>query len=174
MAVLTVHHWGDQQETGVRELRRVTRGPVVIVTYDPDISTAMWLMRDYMPEAAALDRSLFPPIDTLANWLGGDVVVTAVLTTRDTPDWTLASFWAHPERVLDEAARGGTSAFALMAPAVVDRVVADVARDLADGTWDKRYGHLRSLESLDAGMRMLVARPTPSPDELVQAMGAPD
>jgi hypothetical protein len=61
-----------------------------------------------------------------------------------------------------------------MAPAVVDRVVADVARDLADGAWDKRYGHLRSLDSFDAGMRMLVARPTPSPDELVQTMGAPD
>jgi SAM-dependent methyltransferase len=31
MAVLTIHHWDDEQERGVRELRRVARGPVVIL-----------------------------------------------------------------------------------------------------------------------------------------------
>src|SRR5579859_4111651 len=38
MAVLTVHHWDAEQEAGVRELRRVARGPVVILTYDPEVS----------------------------------------------------------------------------------------------------------------------------------------
>lgn len=31
MAVLTVHHWNDK-DRGLRELRRVTRGPIVILT----------------------------------------------------------------------------------------------------------------------------------------------
>jgi hypothetical protein len=44
MAVLTVHHWEEEQERGVRELRRVAAGPVVIVTCDPEVSGAMWLM----------------------------------------------------------------------------------------------------------------------------------
>jgi SAM-dependent methyltransferase len=162
MAVLTIHHWGDQLETGVREMRRVARGPVVIVTYDPAVSTQMWLVRDYMPEAADLDRRLFPPIDALAEWLGGATAVEAVLTPRTTPDWTIASFWAHPERVLDEDARRGTSAFALMAPSVIERVESAVAADLADGSWDRRYGHLRSLPAFDAGMRLVVAEPTRS------------
>src|SRR4051794_16330330 len=35
MAILTVHHWDAHRERGVRELRRVARGPVVILTYDP-------------------------------------------------------------------------------------------------------------------------------------------
>jgi hypothetical protein len=35
----------------------------------------------------------------------------------------LGSFWAHPERVLDESARNATSAFARMEPAVVNRVL---------------------------------------------------
>jgi hypothetical protein len=39
---------------------------------------------------------------------------------------------------------------------VVDRVVADVERDLADGTWDARHGHLRSLTEYDAGLRLIV------------------
>jgi SAM-dependent methyltransferase len=159
MAILTIHHWDDQLESGVGELRRVARGPVVILTVDADVSADMWLLRDYLPEAAALDRATFPAIACLAEWLGGMVEVETILTARDTPDWTLASFWAHPERVLDTAARNATSGFARMEPAVVKRVVAEVGRDLKDGTWDQRYGHLRNLDGLDVGMRLVVARP---------------
>ena len=39
------------------------------------------------------------------------------------------------------------------------RVVADVERDLHDGTWDARHGELRTLAAYDAGMRLVVARP---------------
>ena len=35
MAVLTVHHWTDK-EKGMAEMRRVSRGPIVIMTYDPE------------------------------------------------------------------------------------------------------------------------------------------
>jgi SAM-dependent methyltransferase len=159
MAILAVHHWDDQLEVGVRELRRVARGPVVIVTYDSAVSAKMWLMSDYLPEVAAIDRAIFPTIDQLANWLGGTVDVEAILTPRDTPDWTLGSFWAHPERVLDEAARNATSGFARMEPTVVNRVVAEVDRDLRNGSWDQQNGHLRDLPEFDAGMRLLVADP---------------
>ena len=132
---------------------------VVIVTVDADVCGDMWLLRDYLPEAAALDRATFPAIGRLAAWLGGTVEVETLLTARDTPDWTLASFWAHPERVLDETARNATSGFSRMDPAVVDRVVADVRRDLTDGTWEQRYGHLRQLDELDVGMRLIVGHP---------------
>ncbi len=158
MAVLTIHHWDDQQELGVRELRRVARGPVVIVTYDPDVCAEMWLYRDYLPEAAALDRATFPSVNTLVDWLGGSVQVEPVLNSRDTPDWTLGSFWAHPERVLDDAARRATSAFARMEPVVLDRVVGAVERDLQDGTWEARNGELRHLADYDVGMRLIVAQ----------------
>jgi SAM-dependent methyltransferase len=156
MAILTIHHWDDDQERGVRELRRVARGPVVIVTYDADASGEMWLMR-YLPEVAELDRRIFPAPARLAAWLGGHVSTEVVPIPRDTPDWTLGSFWAHPERVLDARARAATSGFARMEPAVVDRVVAAVARDLASGVWDERFGHLREIEAFDAGMRLIVA-----------------
>lgn len=159
MAVLTVHHWDDQQEAGVRELRRVARGPVVIVTYDPEVCARMWLYRDYLPEAAALDRATFPSIDQLADWLGGAVEVEPILNARDTPDWTLGSFWAHPERVLDDTARRSTSAFARLEPAVLDRVVAAVEGDLDSGAWDRRNGELRDLADYDVGMRLVVAQP---------------
>jgi hypothetical protein len=68
----------------------------------------------------------------------------------------LGSFWAHPERVLDEQARKATSGFARMDPEVVDRVVAAVRRDLESGAWDERHGHLRGLEAFDVGLRLVV------------------
>ncbi|MCU0268508.1 MAG: class I SAM-dependent methyltransferase [Acidimicrobiales bacterium] len=159
MAILTVHHWDDQTEDGVRELRRVARGPVIIVTVDVEVCARMWLLRDYLPEVVELDRATFPTIDRLVGWLGGTVEVEPVPTTSDTPDWSLASFWAHPERVLDEAARRATSAFSRLRPDVVARAVASVGRDLRDGTWDARNGHLRALQEHDVGVRLLIARP---------------
>lgn len=143
----------------MRELRRVCRGPVVLLTFDPTVSGEMWLVADYVPEVAELDRRIFPPIDVLARWLGGDVRVEVVPIARDTPDWTFGSFWAHPERVLDPVARANTSGFARMSPEVVDRAVAALERDLADGTWDARHGRLRELDAFDAGMRMVVGEP---------------
>lgn len=159
MAILTVHHWDADQERGVRELRRVARGPVAILTYDAEVSSAMWLMADYLTEVVALDRATCPPPRQLADWLGGDVRIHAIPIARDTPDWTLMSFWAHPERVLDAGARAATSGFARQSPAVVERVVADVRRDLASGAWDERHGHLRALDAYDAGLRLVVAPP---------------
>jgi SAM-dependent methyltransferase len=158
MAVLSVHHWDEERERGVRELRRVARGAVVILTYDPTISGAMWLMADYLPEVAALDLRIFPPLEHLAKWLGGDVRIDELPIPCDTPDWMLGSFWAHPERVLDAHARAATSGFARLSTDVIDRVVAEVSRDLASGLWDERYGHLRNLDALDVGLRLVVAK----------------
>lgn len=159
MTVLSVHHWDEEQEAGVRELRRVARGPVVILTYDPVVSASMWLMAEYLPEVAELDLRIFPSPQLLANWLGGDVRIDEVPIPRDTPDWMLGSFWAHPERVLDADARAATSGFARMPVEVVDRVVAEVSRDLKSGRWDARHGHLRTLDALDVGLRLVVATP---------------
>lgn len=159
MALLTIHHWDDQRERGVRELRRVARGPVVILTFDAEVSSRMWLVADYWPEVAALDRAIFPPPAQLAAWLGGEVDVVPLPIPRDCLDWMLGAFWAHPERVLDPGARAATSGFARMEAHVVDRVVAAVGRDLETGAWDARHGTLRGLDEYDAGLRLVVARP---------------
>jgi SAM-dependent methyltransferase len=156
MAILTVHHWDEVQEQGVRELRRVSRGPVVILTYDPAVSGEMWLMGDYLVEVAQLDKRIFPIPEQLLEWLGGGTIAP-VSIAADTPDWMLGSFWAHPERVLDPAARQATSGFARMSSEVVDRVVNAVASDLETGTWERRNGHLRGLTEFDAGLRLVVS-----------------
>ncbi len=164
MAVLTLHHWDGAQERGVRELRRVARARVAILTYDASVSGRMWLLADYLPEVARLDERIFPPPERIAAWLGDDteVEIEPVLVHRDTPDWMLGSFWAHPERVLDETARTNTSGFARMPAHVIDRVVEALRRDLETGVWDARHGELRRLEEYDAGLRLIVARIAPA------------
>lgn len=157
-ALLTVHHWDDELERGVRELRRVARDTVVILTFDARVSAQMWLMADYLPELAALDLSIFPEPERIAGWLGGQVTIEALPIARDTPDWMLGSYWAHPERVLDPDARAATSGFARMPPHVVERAVNALQRDLEDGTWDARYATLRDRDEHDVGLRLIVAR----------------
>jgi SAM-dependent methyltransferase len=157
MAVLTVHHWDADQGRGVRELRRVARETVVILTYDPVVSGQMWLMNEYLPEVADLDRRMFPCPQRIAVWLGGSVEIATVLLPRDCRDWMPGSFWSAPERVLDPSARSATSGFARMPPEVIARVSAAVRRDLASGAWDRRHGHLRTLDQFDVGLRLITA-----------------
>ncbi len=156
MSVLSMHHWAPHAEAGVREMRRVARRRVVILTIDAEVSGEMWLMAEYLHEVAELDRRIFPPIDVICGWLGSHAEVAVVPVPADTCDWTLMSFWAHPERVLDADARAATSGFARMTPQVVQRVVQAVTDDLRSGTWDDRHGELRRSKELDVGLRLLV------------------
>lgn len=160
MTVLSLHHWFPDAERGVREMRRVARGPVIIMTIDADVCGAMWLFSDYLPEVRDLDRKIFPPMRAIADWLGGETTVETVPVPNDTCDWSLLSFWAHPERVLDRGAREATSGFARMPAEVVERVVSQVGRDLETGAWDQRHGALRRLTELDVGLRLIVNRPS--------------
>ena len=89
MAVLTIHHWDDELERGLEEMRRVARDAVVILTYDPLVSGEMWLMADDLPEVAELDRRSFPSPQQLVSRLGGGTRIEIVPVSRDTPDWML-------------------------------------------------------------------------------------
>jgi len=161
MTVLSLHHWYPHQMAGVHEMQRIARDRIVILTIDPRISAQMWLMADYLHEVADLDNQIFPLPETICEWLGHATEIEVVPTRRDTVDWSLVSFWAHPERVLNPAARAATSAFARQSRSVVDRVVSHVERDLKSGLWDEKHGYLRGLNEYDAGMRMITAQLQP-------------
>src|SRR5579871_6205701 len=49
MAVLSDHHWSDRPR-GLRELRRVARRRVVMLTHDISGADDAWIVRDYLPE----------------------------------------------------------------------------------------------------------------------------
>lgn len=157
MTVLSIHHWHPHLREGIEEMCRVARKRVVIVTYDTRVSNNMWLLSDYLRETAELDASIFPLPETVCEWLNCKSQIESVPHHRDTPDWNLGSFWAHPERVLDPASRSATSGFARQPAHVVQRVVSDIERDLKSGQWDRKYGHLRNLNEFDVGLRIITA-----------------
>lgn len=157
MTVLSLHHWHPDQEAGVRELCRVARNQIAIVTIDARVSAEMWLMAEYLHEVRELDLQIFPAPEEIVRWLDRPAEIDVVKSPRDSPDHNLISFWAHPERVLDPEARAATSGFARMSPAVVERVVHAVRVDLRTGAWDARHGALRSRERYDAGLRLIRA-----------------
>jgi SAM-dependent methyltransferase len=63
MVVLSVHHWTDRSRC-LREIRRVTRGPVVVMTFDPDAPTQFW-MGDYAPELVAIEKQRYGPLESV-------------------------------------------------------------------------------------------------------------
>ena len=60
MALLTVHHWPDPV-AGLREMRRVTTGPVVVFTFDHALHAAQWLVTEYLPSMLELDTECPSP-----------------------------------------------------------------------------------------------------------------
>ena len=55
MAMITVHHWHDMDK-GLKELRRVTKHQVVIMTFDPEQLDNFW-NADYFPEVIDVEKA---------------------------------------------------------------------------------------------------------------------
>ena len=154
MAVLTIHHWSDQR-AGVDEMLRVARDRVVVLTFDPEIISRMWI-REYAPEIVEFDRE-FPEVEELAAWMGG-AIVEVVPSRNDCEDLFLETLLGRPELVLDPVIRANTSGMARLPSDVERRAVERLRADLASGEWDRKYGHLRDEAEHDGGMRLVVGR----------------
>lgn len=149
MAVLTVHHWTDKAR-GLREMRRVSRGPVVILTFDPEFQEC-WL-GDYIPELVARDNAIMPPMSEYERWLGPAEIVPVPIP-KDCSDGFLAAYWQRPKAYLDPRVRKGISSFWKIENAAAG--LEQLARDIDDGTWRKRYRALLDLQEIDAGYRLV-------------------
>lgn len=152
LAVLTVHHWDDWR-AGIDELCRVTRRRVV-VHFDPSHHDEQWLIRDYLPEIAALDASR-NSFDGVVDRLGAEVTVLPV--GREFNDGIIGAYWCRPHAYLDPEVRSHMSGFAQIDPSVVEAAMARLADDLRSGAWARRNAALADLTSFDAGFRLLVS-----------------
>jgi SAM-dependent methyltransferase len=157
LAVLTTHHWTDP-DRGYAELRRVASRQVVL-TWDPDLTAGFWLVADYLPEIARHEAGLATLGATRAALPDAAVHVLAV--PADMTDGVLGAYWARPEAYLDPSVRAGISALSLLAPAIVERAMARLARDLETGAWHDRYASLAGRAELDLGYRLVVAGAPP-------------
>lgn len=154
MACVTIHHW-DPPEAGLAELRRVARGPVVVFTFELDALPA-W-QHEFLQEGVAKERPRFPAIEDIQATLGGRTRVERVPTPGDCTDGFFEAFWRRPEMLLDPQIRGAQSMWALLRPEEEQRIVDRLATALDSGAWDAAHGYLRSQESFDGALRLVIS-----------------
>jgi SAM-dependent methyltransferase len=158
MACVTVHHW-NPPERGLAEMRRVTRGPVVVFTFEL-AGLPSW-QEQYLAECVWVEEPRFPSLDAVAAALGGRTRVERIPTPADCTDGFFEAFWQRPEALLDPEIRASQSVWALLQPGVEDRIVARLSDALASGAWDAEHGHLRHESDIDGALRLVVSEPQP-------------
>jgi hypothetical protein len=157
MAMVTVHQW-PSPEAGLRELRRVARGPVVVLTFDGDALSRLWLC-SYFPEFESVERHRYPSIASIAAALDGSITVDPVPIPIDCIDGFTEAFYARPEAFLDPAVRAAQSAWGFVSAAAIQVGLARLAADLESGEWDRNYGQLRRQPEFVGALRLITARP---------------
>jgi SAM-dependent methyltransferase len=154
MACLTIHHW-EPPAAGLAELRRVARGPVVVLTLELDRLPA-W-QRDFLREGLTLEHPRFPAIDEVVAALGGRTRVEHIATPGDCVDGFFEAFWRRPEALLDPAIRSAQSMWALLPRGVEERIVDRLAAALESGAWDAAHGHLREQTAFAGALRLVIS-----------------
>jgi SAM-dependent methyltransferase len=155
MATFTVHQWRDLG-TGLSEIRRVTRGPVVILTANPELLDRFWL-RDYAPEVIGVERRRYPTLEALAEGLGGSVRTATVPIPLDCRDGFNEAYYGRPEALLDPQARLSNSAWSFVDDTVHERFVLELTNDLENGRWEQRFGHLRTQTTFEGSLTLVVS-----------------
>ena len=137
--VNTLRHWDDMR-AGLRELRRIARKRIVFFLRDAPGGTPFWMTEDYLPSLDT-SRTSSAMVAAIEAELGRVEAIPVRL----------------PERYLDAEVRRNISVFALATEAELAEGLERLGTDLESGSWDRTYGHLRSLPELDLGHRLLVA-----------------
>lgn len=157
LAVLTIHHWTDLAR-GIGELERIARRRIVILTWDHTVCREFWLLREYLPAAAATDARLAVPLNVVAELLPGAVEIRPVPVPHDCLDGFGGAFWRRPEAYLDETVRAGMSMLAMTPKDDLREGLTRLRADLDSGEWARRYAELLDRDMLDLGYRLVVAQ----------------
>lgn len=153
MAILTVHHWSDVAR-GMGELQRVSRGRIVVLSWDANYGDEFWLTRDYARASIEHDKERFPSVERVAELLGPDAIVEVVPVPHDCTDGFCGAFWRRPEAYLDPAVRAGISNLNVL-DAAIEPGMARLRDDLASGAWRERHADLLGRDTLDVGYRII-------------------
>lgn len=152
MATVTVHQWQDL-ERGLAEMRRVTTGPVVILTCDPAVMADYWL-NDYAPGVRTNEARRFPAIDRIVTAFGRTTRVEHVPVPLNCRDGFNEAYYGRPEMFLDRAARLACSSWSFLTLQETEQFERRLAADLSSGEWDRRYGHWRHEPFFDGPLRL--------------------
>ncbi|MGC0366488.1 hypothetical protein ABH922_004472 [Rhodococcus sp. 27YEA15] len=154
LASFTIHQWKDLA-AGLRELRRVTIGPIAILTCDPTVLQRFWLF-DYAPEVIEVEAARYPQLSTVSSLLGGITTIEKIDIPLTCSDGFSEAYYGRPEVLLDPGARRANSAWSFVADSVQTRFERELRADLESGAWDARYGNFRTRPMFDGALRLIV------------------
>jgi hypothetical protein len=138
-------------------MRRVSAKQVILL-FEPAMVKRFWPVDDgYWPEALSLqserDAIGAPEVASVLDIVNIDPVPIPI----DCTDGFGAAFWGRPEAYLDPRVQRGMSWLAQLPPEVLAGGASRLSADLRSGNWDRRHGHLRQLDELDVGYRLITA-----------------
>jgi len=155
MAMVTVHQWTDSVR-GLGEMRRVTRGPVAVLTFDGTALDQFWLA-EYAPELMSAERRRYPKIESICDALAGrHAEITSIPIPLDCVDGFTEAYYGRPEAFLEPAVRRSQSAWGFVEADAEERAVRRLREDLSSGAWDERYGALRTQPYFVGSLRLVV------------------
>jgi SAM-dependent methyltransferase len=159
MAIFSVHQWSDLA-AGLAEMRRVTRGTVVILTCDPLRVQRFWL-DDYAPGVLAAETRRYPALDQIGGLLGGRVEILPIPIPFTCKDGFNEAYYGRPEKLLEDGARLACSAWSFVEPETSHDYVEHLRRDLENGAWDDSRKGLRTQPEFDGSLRLVISTSSP-------------
>lgn len=155
MATFTIHQWNNLA-AGLREMRRVTRGPVILLSCEPGEVEQFWL-KDYAPGVLAAEARRYPSGKTIEDAIGDRVSVYEVPIPFDCVDGFNEAYYGRPEMFLNSDARLSCSAWGFISPAETNQAILHLKNDLDNGTWDEKFGTLRLQPFYLGSLKLYVA-----------------
>lgn len=156
-AFITVHHWPDIKK-GLEEIRRVTRGSIIIMTFDPDALHKFW-NAEYFPEVIDVEKQRYPTINYLTDALGHNCEVQEIPVPLNCKDGFQEAFYGRPEAFLNPEVRKAQSAWGFIPALQQEKMVKRLADELSSGDWDRKYGYLREQPEMSCALRLVIGHP---------------
>ncbi|GAA1540148.1 class I SAM-dependent methyltransferase [Brevibacterium picturae] len=153
LSTFSIHQW-QNLEAGLCEMRRVSRGPVVIMTCDPVQVEKFWL-RDYAPEVIETEARRYPSLERIQACLGGTVEIETLPIPLACADGFAEAYFGRPEMFLDPGARKANSAWSFVSQDSALRSVESLRRSLDNGRWDEEHGGLRACSHFEGSLVLI-------------------
>jgi len=153
LAVLTIHHW-PSLENGLKELVRVSKHKIVILTYDPEKLDLFWNI-EYFPEVIRIEQKRYPALLKIQSIIGRVPNITNIKIPIDCTDGFQEAFYARPEEFLVKEVRQSQSAWGFLSNELENKYVEQLREELENGEWERKYGFHRTMQEFDGAYRML-------------------
>lgn len=160
ISTLAVHHFTSLDQ-GLQEMWRILQpgGQLLLFTIDPRIQEKKCWIREYFgyfyPKAYSFLLPVGEMIRKVEQLSGNQADVVPFKLPPDFTDGVFHAGWQKPELYLDRHFRQGISVFAMVEEAVIIPMIEQLAHDLADGTWERKYGFVRYKPVYESGFYFL-------------------